>query len=74
VGAIDDRIALEYSLSSGEAADCDEGRKLILRMGPVSTRIYLNIDKAYEDDKTRELAVLQGYTPVVPPKSNRIEP
>ena len=30
--------------------------------------------KKYEDDKTRELAILLGYTPVTPPKSNRLEP
>jgi len=64
VGAIDDRIALEFWLSSGEAADCVEGRKLILKMGPVSTHINLNMDKAYSDDKTRELAVLLGYIAV----------
>ena len=61
-------------MSGGEAADCVEGRKLILKMGPVTTPIKLNMDKAYEDNKTRELAVLLGYTPVVPPKSNRVEP
>ena len=32
------------------------------------------MDKAYEDDATRELAVKQGFIPVVPPKSNRREP
>jgi transposase len=74
VGTIDDRIALEFSLSGGEAADCVEGRKLLLKMGPVSTQINLIMDKAYSDDKTRELAQLLGYTPVTPPKSNRIEP
>ena len=73
MGAIDDRIPLEFSLSSGEASDCVEGRKLMLKMGPVSTEINLIMDKAYSDDKTRELAVLLGYTPVVPPKSNRID-
>ena len=74
MGAVDDRIALEFSISSGEAADCVEGRKLLLKIGPVSTQINLNMDKAYSDDKTRELAVLLGYTPVTPPKSNRVEP
>ena len=74
MGAVDDRIALEFSLSGGEVADCVEGRKLLLKMGPVSTHVNLNMDKAYEDDKTRELAELLGYTPVVPPKSNRKEP
>jgi len=32
------------------------------------------MDKAYEDEKTRELAIKQGFIPVVPPKSNRKEP
>ena len=32
------------------------------------------MDKAYEDSETRELAELLGFTPVVPPKSNRVEP
>jgi len=70
VCAIDDRLPIDFSLTSGEAAD----RKLLLEMGPVSTHIYLNRDKAYEDNETRELAALLGYTPVVPPKSNRVEP
>ena len=74
VGAADDRIAIEFSLSGGEAADCVEGRKLLLSIGPVTTHIYLNMDKAYEDDKTREIARVLGYTVVVPPKSNRVEP
>ena len=30
--------------------------------------------RAYEDDKTRALAVKQGFVPVVPPKKNRREP
>ena len=74
MGAINDRLPLEFSLSGGEAADCIEGRELILKMGPVSTPINLNMDKAYEDNTTREIAVILGYTPVVPPKSNRVEP
>jgi len=32
------------------------------------------MDRAYEDHATRELAVALGYTPVVPPKRNRLEP
>lgn len=31
-------------------------------------------DRAYEDDKTRELAKSQGFNFVVPPKKNRKEP
>ena len=32
------------------------------------------MDKAYEDDETRKLAMAQGFIPIVPPKSNRKEP
>jgi transposase len=32
------------------------------------------MDKAYEGDETREKAMNQGFTPVVPPKSNRTNP
>ena len=74
MGDVDDRLPVAFSLSSGEAADCIEGRKLLLGIGPITTRIYLNMDKAYEDDKTREIARVLGYTVVVPPKSNRVEP
>jgi transposase len=32
------------------------------------------MDRAYEGDETRQLALDLGFTPVVPPKSNRINP
>ena len=32
------------------------------------------MDKAYEGDETRQLALDLGFIPVVPPKSNRLEP
>ena len=32
------------------------------------------MDRAYEGDETRQLAMDLGYAPVVPPKSNRLEP
>ena len=32
------------------------------------------MDRAYEDDKTRQLAEIFGYIPVVPPKKNRLNP
>ena len=32
------------------------------------------MDGAYEDDKTLQLALEFGFVPVVPPKSNRLQP
>ena len=32
------------------------------------------MDRAYEDDATRRLALELGYRPVVPPRSNRRQP
>ena len=32
------------------------------------------MDRAYEDNETRKLAVKQGFVPVVPPKRNRKNP
>ena len=32
------------------------------------------MDKAYEGNETRQLALDLGFIPVVPPKSNRLEP
>ena len=32
------------------------------------------MDRAYEGDQTRLLALELGYIPVVPPKTNRLEP
>ena len=36
--------------------------------------IHLLMDRAYEGDATRQLAVDLGYVPVVPPKQNRLTP
>ena len=32
------------------------------------------MDRAYEDNATRPLALALGFSPVVPPKSNRLDP
>ena len=32
------------------------------------------MDRAYEGDETRQLALPLGYTPVVPPKASRLDP
>jgi transposase len=66
--------AVTFSLSSGQAGDGPQGRKLLGNMGKTSREVYLLVDRAYEGDATRKLAVDLGYIPVVPPKSNRREP
>lgn len=51
-----------------------EGRLLLGGIGPLPARLPLLMDRAYEDDKTRQLAEEFGYIPVVPPKKNRRKP
>jgi len=36
--------------------------------------IHSLMDRAYEGDETRQLALDLGYVPVVPPKDNRLTP
>ena len=43
-------------------------------IGPLPAPLHLILDKAYEDDQTRQLALDFGFIPVVPPKSTRLEP
>jgi transposase len=71
--AADERTAIIFSLSGGEKHDAPEGRKLIEQL-ELKEPCSLLPDRAYEDDKTRALAVEKGLTPVVPPKKSRLEP
>lgn len=65
-----------FQLSPGQSADDPEGRVLIQKLPDYykNNDISLLMDKAYEGDDIRSLAVSQGLSPVVPPKSNRVEP
>jgi transposase len=72
--AADCRTALTFALSPGCAHDAPEGRKLLASYGKVDQKTFLIMDRAYEGDETRQLALELGFAPVVPPKSNRIEP
>jgi transposase len=72
--AADARTAITFALSPGQAHDAVEGRKLLNSLGRSCWPIHLLMDKAYEGDETRQLALDLGFIPVVPPKSNRIEP
>jgi transposase len=50
------------------------GRALLQSLGSIDEPLHLLMDKAYEGDETRQLAPDLGFIPVVPPKSNRLEP
>jgi len=72
--AASDTDAVAFTLSPGQANDAPQGRKLLSTLGSTSRNVYLLMDRAYEGDATRKLAVQMGYIPVVPPKDNRREP
>lgn len=63
---------MTFALSPGQAHDAPEGRKLLKQLGPPAWPMHLIMDRAYEGDETRQLALDLGFTPVVPPKQNRI--
>jgi transposase len=66
------RTAITFSLSAGQAHDAPEGRKLLSELGGPDRPMHLIMDRAYEGDETQQLAFDLGFTPVVPPKANRI--
>ena len=72
--AADARTAITFALSPGNAHDAPEGRELLRDLGPMPKGLPLLMDRAYEGDETRQLVLALGMVPVVPPKSNRIEP
>ena len=72
--AADARTAITFALSPGQASDAKAGRDLLGGLGALPAPLYLLMDRAYEDNETRQLALDFGFIPVVPPKSNRLEP
>jgi len=72
--AADARTAITFALSPGEAHDGVEGRKLLKTLPPQSQTLHVIMDRAYEGNETRQLVLDLGFIPVVPPKSNRVEP
>ena len=70
--AADARTAITFALSPGEAHDAPKGRKLLRELGAAKWPIHLLMDRAYEGDETRQLALDLNFIPVVPPKSNRV--
>lgn len=47
---------------------------MLKRLGKPNRPLHLLMDRAYEGNETRQLALDLGYTPVVPPLSTRLEP
>ena len=68
------RCAVGFSLSPGQAHDAPEGQALLYGLQELPAGCHLLMDRAYEGNETRQLALDLGFIPVVPPKSNRIEP
>ena len=66
-----DRDGVAFVLSAGNCGDAPEGRALLRQLGPSAHPVCLLIDRAYEGDETRTLAVELGCIPIIPPKSNR---
>lgn len=72
--AADARTAITFSLSPGQAHDAPEGRALLRKLGSPDRPLHLLMDRAYEGNETRQLALDLGFIPVVPPLSTGIEP
>ena len=74
MAAADSRCALAFSLSPGQAGDAPAGRALLHALPPLSARCHLVMDRAYEGNETRQLALDLGLDPVVPPHPLRAQP
>src|SRR5258708_10080011 len=72
--AADARTAITFALSPGHAHDAPVGRGLLKTLQTPPQGLPVLMDRAYEDNRTRQLVLDWGLIPVVPPKSNRIEP
>ena len=68
------RTAITFALSPGHAHDAPEGRELLRELGAMPEGLPLLMDRAYEGNETRQLVLTLGMVPVVPPKSNRVDP
>lgn len=72
--AADARTAVTFCLSPGQAHDAPTGRRLIESLGQTSRPVHLLMDRAYEGNETRQLALDLGFIPVVPPSRKRLDP
>ena len=61
--AADALTALTFSLSPGQAHDAPAGRELMQTLWGLPRRCRLIMDRAYQGDETRQLALELGFTP-----------
>lgn len=67
------RTAITFALSPGNAHDAPEGRELLRDLGSFPGMPVL-MARAYVGDETRQRVLSFDMVPVVPPKSNRVDP
>lgn len=65
---------MSFSLTPGQWGDGPAGRELLRGLPQPEEQVSLIMDRAYEGDATRQLALDLGFTPVVPPKRHRRHP
>jgi transposase len=72
--AADARCAIAFSLAPGQAGDVPAGRDLLRVVPDLPMRCRLGMDRAYEGNRIRQLALDLGFIPVVPRHPLRAEP
>ena len=72
--AAEARTAVMVSRSPGPAHDAPEGSTRLRRLGSQRERLPLLLDRAYEGNETRQMALTLGFAPVVPPRKSRLNP
>ena len=72
--AADARCAIAFSLTPGQAHDAPAGRQLMRTLSGLPAKCRLIMDRAYEGNETRQLALELGFTAVVPPHPLRTNP
>ena len=72
--AADTQTAITFALSPGNAHDAPHGRLLLEELGPMPEGLPMLIKRAYEGNETRHLVFDLGMIPVVPSKSNPLDP
>jgi len=65
---------LSFALSPGQAGDAPQGRELLQATVGIPVGCHLVMDRAYEGEETRQLALELGFIPVVPPRTQRLRP